>query len=222
MIELLELRKNVVIDGQDTNILSVEGFVFEDGKTYLLTGGSGSGKTTLLNIISGLTLPTSGAVFCGDVEINALSETQRDKFRAKNVGYIFQDFNLIENYTVYDNVSAALYLTGDKKDIPPRVNGVLKNAGLESRTNVKVSRLSGGEKQRVALCRAIVKKPNILLADEPTGNLDKTNAKKVMTEIIELAKTHGALLIVVSHDTDYTDMFDVVLDISDINKKEGE
>jgi len=221
MIELTGITKKVMIDGKRVNILSIDSLVFESGLTYLLKGRSGSGKTTLLNIISGLTLPTSGGIYVDGVKINALSEIERDKYRAKSVGYIFQDFNLIEEFNVYDNVVAALSLTGDKTNIAGRVNNLLASMNLNGRANTKVSKLSGGEKQRVALCRAIVKHPTVLLADEPTGNLDKANADRVIKEIIDKANADKATLITVSHDISYSGLFDKIINMEDICLDDG-
>ena len=217
MIELNEVK--VVYD--DYCVLDIPFLQFEDGKSYLIKGESGTGKTTLFNIISGLKLPDEGNVFVSDVPINTLSERERDVFRAENVGYIFQDFNLLDGFTSLGNVIVPMTFLKQKITYKKACAAALKaleSVGLEDKANVKINKLSGGEKQRVAIARATVNFPKVLLADEPTGNLDRNNARKIMEELLSASQKTGATLLVISHDLSFGDMFDNVLDIYDFNK----
>jgi len=208
------------------SVLDIDYLELEDGVTYLIKGESGTGKTTLFNVISGLKLPDSGIVQVGDEFVHIMKEKDRDSFRAKNIGYIFQDFNLFDGFSALENVIVPLtflnksYVKNDKKDNKEVALEALKKVGLEKKASIKVNKLSGGEKQRVAIARAIVSSPKILLADEPTGNLDRRNSGEIMDLLISLAKENNSTMLVISHDLSMSDKFDKVLDIFDFNKKE--
>ncbi len=183
---------------------------FEDGKAYILLGASGCGKSTLLNMIAGILSPDTGEIEVGGSVMNALSQKEKDDFRIRNIGYIFQDFKLIENMTVADNIDI-LRLEGIDTS---GADDLLRRLGMDGKRNRRVRQLSGGEKQRVAIVRALVKKPEIILADEPTGNLNFEIGKQVVEELMEVSK--GKTLIAVSHDDRLCGYFDEVIDMNSV------
>lgn len=195
---------------------------FESGKSYMLLGASGCGKSTLLNMIAGILSPTEGSVTIDGVNMTAASQKERDKFRIESIGYIFQDFKLIEEMTVADNISI-LKLEG--VDISG-TDEMLKKLGIFEKKNSKIKHLSGGQKQRVAIARALVKKPDIILADEPTGNLNFAVGEQVIKELIEVSR--GKTLIAVTHDDRLARYFDEVVDMNEMTcgmrdtQKEGQ
>lgn len=219
MIILQDIKRSY--DGR--LVLDVPYCEFEDGKSYFIKGESGTGKTTLFNLISGLALPEEGIVQVGDDMVQCMTERQRDAFRAQNVGYVFQDFNLFDGFTALENVLVPIAFVEQKaraKDAKARAMDALGKVGLADKSGIKVNKLSGGEKQRVAIARALVNVPKVLLADEPTGNLDKRNSAHIMDLLIDSARACGATLLVVSHDLSLAEKFDVVLDVSDVNRQE--
>lgn len=219
MIVLQDIIKS--FDGR--TVLRIPYCEFEDGATYFIKGESGTGKTTLFNIISGLTLPDEGIVSVGDCMVHLLSEKERDVYRSKNIGYVFQDFNLFDGFDALENVLLPLTLVAQKvggRSAKERAMAALRSTGMDTLARTKVNKLSGGEKQRVAIARAIVNMPKILLADEPTGNLDRKNSAKIRDLLINAAHECGATLLVISHDLSLSDAFDHVLDIADINEAE--
>jgi len=172
----------------------------DDTGLVALIGTSGSGKTTLLNVIGGLDYANKGKVFINDTLANSRLSSKVDKIRNLNIGYIFQDYKLIENLSVYENVSIVLKMIGikDKEEIKKRVEFVLDKVGILRYKRRPVSTLSGGERQRVGIARAIVKDPDIILADEPTGNLDSKNSLEIMKIIKSISK--NKLVILVTHE----------------------
>lgn len=186
------------------------------GEFVVLLGRSGSGKSTLLNILSGIDEPSSGRVIIDDVDITALSEHERTLFRRNNVGFIFQLFNLIPTLTVQENVLLPLELTGKlKKAHHQHVTKLLKAVGLSERANSFPDRLSGGEQQRVAILRAMIHQPTLLLADEPTGNLDTDTSRKVMKLLTTLVRKEGKTLVLVTHNQELAQSADRVFRIRD-------
>lgn len=183
---------------------------FESGRSYMLLGASGCGKSTLLNMIAGILSPTEGSVTIDGVNMTESSQKARDKFRIESIGYIFQDFKLIEDMTVADNISI-LRLEG--VDISG-TDEMLKKLGIYEKKNSKIKHLSGGQKQRVAIARALVKKPDIILADEPTGNLNFAVGEQVIKELIEVSR--GKTLIAVTHDDRLARYFDEVVDMNEM------
>ena len=188
--------------------------VFEDGKSYVILGASGCGKSTYLNMLAGVISPTEGVITVDGTDVTALDQRKKDALRVSAIGYIFQDFRLIEEMTVEDNIDI-LKLEGVSTD---KTDAVLETLGILEKKHQKVDRLSGGEKQRVAIARALVKEPKIILADEPTGNLNYLIGRKVMEELISAAK--GKTLICVTHDDRLAELFDVVLDMNEIAEAE--
>ena len=194
----------------DDTVINYKNIVFEDGKSYVLLGASGCGKSTLLNMLAGVITPTSGAIYFDGEEMSRKSQKQKDKFRIKKIGYIFQDFKLIEEMTVEDNINV-LRLEGVKTSA---MDDVLGKLGILSKKKKKVKQLSGGERQRVAIARAFVKAPEIILADEPTGNLNYEIGRSVVEEMLKIAK--GKTLVAVTHDDRLAPLFDCTIDMNDI------
>ena len=182
--------------------------VFEDGKSYMLLGASGCGKSTLLNMIAGILSPEAGEIFIGDEEMTKKSQKEKDKFRIQKIGYIFQDFKLIPEMTVMDNINI---LRLERVDTS-HADEILEKLEMLNKKNKKVKHLSGGEKQRVAIARAIVKMPEIILADEPTGNLNFEIGEAVIKQLIEISK--GKTLIAVTHDERLGRYFDYTIDMN--------
>ena len=173
-----------------------------DSTFTALTGKSGSGKTTLLKIIGGLESPTSGTVAYDGVFINEMSEERSSFFRNNNLGFIFQDYFLEENYTVFENVSIPLVISGvPKKKIQLLAEKQLEAVDMLSKRNSLIKKLSGGEKQRTAIARAMINDPAVILADEPCGNLDSENSKNIM-RILRNAVNNGKTVILVTHDNE--------------------
>lgn len=181
---------------------------FEKGKSYMLLGASGCGKSTLLNMISGILSPEKGTIEIAGEDMTKKSQKQKDKFRIEKIGYIFQDFKLIDEMTVMDNIGI---LRLEKVDISD-IDNVLRSLEILDKKNKKVKHLSGGEKQRVAIARAIVKKPEIILADEPTGNLNFSIGEAVIKQLVEISK--GKTLIAVTHDERLGKYFDCTVDMN--------
>ncbi len=216
--------KNVVMKYQDNGTeieaLKIKKLKIEDGKKVAFVGSSGCGKTTLFNLISGMIIPTEGSIEVEDMNITDLTEAERDLYRANHIGYIFQDFNLFPEFTVMQNVTLPMTFSKrySKKEINELAKDMLKKVGMDEKANQKVKTLSGGEKQRVAIARSIVNKPNVILADEPTGNLDYKNGVKIMQLIMDIAKEENATLIVITHNNSQLDMFDEVVNIEELNE----
>ena len=206
MIKTTNLSKHF----QNETAIDYRDLVFEDGKSYMLLGASGCGKSTLLNMIAGILSPESGSIEIGGVEMTSKSQKEKDKFRINKIGYIFQDFKLIPEMTVIDNINI---LKLEKVDTSA-ADEVLESLGILDKKNKKVKHLSGGEKQRVAIARAIVKKPDIILADEPTGNLNFAIGEAVIKQLIEISK--GKTLIAVTHDERLGKYFDCTIDMNEV------
>ena len=183
---------------------------FIDGKSYMLLGASGCGKSTLLNMIAGILSPEKGIIEINNENIVDFNQKQKDKFRIEKVGYIYQDFKLINEMSVIDNINI---LKLEKIDVSS-ADKVLEKLGILNKKNKKIKNLSGGEKQRVAIARAIVKEPDIILADEPTGNLNFTIGEAVIKELIEVSK--GKTLIAVTHDERLGKYFDFIIDMNEV------
>ena len=206
MIEI----KNLVKQFQNETEIEYRDITFEAGKSYMLLGASGCGKSTLLNMIAGILSPTKGTITVDGTEISSVPQKHKDSFRIKNIGYIFQDFKLINDMTVADNIGI-LRLEG--VDISG-MDDMLRSLDIYEKKNSKIKHLSGGQKQRVAIARALVKHPDIILADEPTGNLNFSIGEQVIKELTNISK--GKTLIAVTHDDRLAKYFDVIIDMNDM------
>ena len=196
-------------------VLSKINFSFKQGKIYSLMGPSGSGKSTLLNLLSLIDIPTSGTIKILNNSIDFSLKSQNDKLRAKKIGIIYQDNNLLNDFTVIENVYLArLCLEENKEKAILDAKKLIKKLGLSNRENHLSSELSGGEMQRVAIARALINSPDIILADEPTGSLDMKNAKEVFKILLKL-KNKNRLIIFATHNRFFANMADCKLEMID-------
>lgn len=201
MIVVRHLAMRLAAGGHTVTILDDITLEIPRKQMVAIVGPSGSGKSTLLGLIAGLDKPTSGSIWLDEVEITALPESQMARFRRQKIGYIFQSFHLIPTLTAWENVAVPLELNGDP-DAHRRAADLLAAVGLRDRLTHYPVQLSGGEQQRVAVARAFACRPPILLADEPTGNLDSTNGRQVIELLLGLNRDHGSTLVLVTHDPD--------------------
>jgi putative ABC transport system ATP-binding protein len=201
-------RVHRVLEAADATIL--------DGQVVAVTGRSGSGKSTLLNLISGIDAPESGSVEVDGTCVTALREPARTLFRRAHIGFVYQFFNLIPTLNVMENVRLVLELNGVRgAAADARSRSALAELGLAGREHSAVDQLSGGEQQRVAIARALVHRPRLLLADEPTGNLDEATAREVLPVLLALTRTRGTTLVIVTHDRSVSVLADRVLELSE-------
>ncbi|MAZ40851.1 hypothetical protein CL654_01940 [bacterium] len=198
-------------------------FAAKKDEIVLIMGPSGSGKTTLLTIIGSLLSADSGNVYYGNTNITSLPKKKLPEIRSRKIGFVFQSFNLLKSLTVLENVAVVLEMNGYQSyDAQSKSIEILKELGLGDRLNYRVQDLSGGEKQRVSIARALVTNPDIVLADEPTANLDSKSGHKVMELLTSIAKKLNKAVIIVSHDSRLMDIADRVLWMEDGKLKEGE
>jgi putative ABC transport system ATP-binding protein len=195
--------------------LRVPQLVIDKGAKVAMVGPSGSGKTTLLNLMAGITLPTAGSVVTNGAEVSSLGDADRREFRIRHIGLVFQAFELLEHLTVLDNIllayriSAALKLNGGVRE---RAAMLARDVGIGDKLHRYVRRLSQGERQRVAICRALLPQPPLLLCDEPTGNLDPANKQHVLDILVAYVEKTGATMVTVTHDHEILPRFDTVVD----------
>ena len=202
MLKALNISKDFN-DGarDDLHVLKEVTFTLEHAETAAIIGSSGSGKTTLLNILGGLDEPSSGQVFLNDVDVHKLSEKERCSVRNSNFGFIYQFHHLLPEFTALENVAMPLLIKGDSiEEATRRAEKVLDDVGLKHRLSHKPSELSGGERQRAAIARALIHRPECILADEPTGNLDRKNAGLAIDLIVNLNKDYKTSLVIVTDD----------------------
>ena len=205
MIKTNNLNKVFTTEEIETTALNKVNFEIKQGEFVAIMGPSGCGKSTLLNLIGLLDNPTDGQLFFLDHEVSNYTERQRANLRKENIGFVFQSFNLIDELTVFENVELPLlYLGVSSADRKKRVNEVLETVGIMHRVNHFPQQLSGGQQQRVAVARAVVSKPKLILADEPTGNLDSSHGEEVMKMLTEL-NDDGTTIIQVTHSPAYAE-----------------
>ena len=221
--DLLFNYRNVHEVGKSAFGMRIDAFTVPAGASAALVGPSGSGKTTLLSLIAGTLRPSSGSISVNDQIISKFSERALGGFRIHNVGQVFQTFELLNYLTVIENVMLPWFITGEgrKKEIRKRAIELLGNVGLESKALSRPDELSQGEQQRVAVCRAMLNHPAILLADEPTGNLDQQNKQNVVDLLQKQARIYDSTLLMVTHDESLLAQFDLVLDIRSIATSPG-
>jgi putative ABC transport system ATP-binding protein len=217
MLSVADLTKSFVSpEGGRAEIVRVGRFELAAGEQRALRGESGSGKTTFLNLIAGILAADGGRVELDGIDLAALPEAKRDRLRADKIGYIFQTFNLLQGYTVLENVLLGMSFGPRGLD---RVHAVelLRRVGLEYRLGHFPRQLSTGQQQRVAVARALANRPKLVLADEPTGNLDRTSAREALALIREVCRENGAALLLVSHDDGVLAQFEGMQDFAVIN-----
>ena len=189
-----------------------------------LIGPSGCGKTTLLHLIAGIALPASGRVRTNGVDVTALDDGARRDFRIRSIGLVFQEFELLEYLSVLDNILLPYRINPSLRLETPvreRAESLARRVGIGDKLARMATRLSHGEKQRVAVCRALIAEPELILADEPTGNLDPTNKKRVLDILIDYAEEHAATLLMVTHDRDLLERFERVIDFKALRSGES-
>ena len=199
MIRVENLTMRLHAGGQMVNILHSLTFDVQQKQVVAVVGPSGSGKSTLLGLLAGLDKPTSGSISLNGHEITSWNEYQLAHFRRRQIGYIFQAFHLIPTFTALENVALPLELSGEPMAVE-RAHQLLQSVGLQDRHGHYPAQLSGGEQQRIAVARAFACRPPILLADEPTGNLDSATGQLVIDLLLKLHRDHGSTLVLVTHD----------------------
>ncbi|MDA8828788.1 ABC transporter ATP-binding protein [Candidatus Pelagibacter bacterium] len=218
LISLKNISKSFS-NNKKINVLKRINYSFTKGKIYSLVGPSGSGKSTLLNVLSLIDKPTTGSLLINKTPVNFNENAKNDKIRSSKIGIIYQQNNLLPDFTALENVYlAGLALTNDKKNSIERAKEIIKKMGLSSREAHFPSELSGGEMQRIAMARALINEPEIILADEPTGSLDHTTAKEVFNVLYKL-KNKNRLIIYATHNRFFANMADCKLEMIDGNIK---
>jgi len=219
-LSIRNLKKTYVEPGgRRLPILNVETFDIADAEQVVLIGSSGGGKTTLLNVIAGVTSADSGTVVIDGTDVTKLPEAARDRFRALKIGYVFQTFNLLPAFTALENVLLGMSFSGRKANRSHAVE-LLERVGLEHRLSHRPTKLSVGEQQRVAVARALANEPSLLLADEPTANVDTANQDNILKLIRDACTENGVSLMMVTHSQDVASQFARVEQLSDFNKPE--
>lgn len=207
---------NLSYDNRDRVIFKNLDARFQAGKVSVILGKSGKGKSSLLNLIAGIDTPERGDIFIGTSQVSKMDDTARTRFRRRHIGFVFQSFNLIPVLTVLENVSLVSRLDGRPlNDCLDRAVYLLADMGLEDRKDDFPDRLSGGEQQRVAVARALINDPAVILADEPTGNLDSKTGSKILDLIASQAKRFGKTLVMVTHSRDALAYADQVFSVQD-------
>ncbi len=206
--------------GRQLPVLNIANFQMASGEQVVLVGSSGGGKTTLLNVIAGITAADEGDVLIGGTNVAKLSEAARDRFRAERIGYVFQTFNLLPAFTALENVLLGMSFGGQKAD-KARAVDLLKQVGLSHRLNHKPAQMSVGEQQRTSVARALVNTPRLLLADEPTANVDSANQQTILDLLRKSCRDSGVSLLLVTHAPEVASQFDRVEKLADFNRPQG-
>ena len=217
VLEVADLVKTYLApDGEKQTVIDVPKFSLGDGELVALRGSSGSGKTTFLNLVAGILEADSGRIVIDGVDMESLDEAGRDRMRAEKLGYVFQTFNLLQGYTAIENVE--LGMAFGRGVAAGRARELLDRVGLTERHDYLPRQLSVGQQQRVALARALANRPRLVLADEPTGNLDAKRAQDAIDLLLEVCRETGAALLLVSHDATVLSRFENVRDLADVNR----
>ncbi len=213
-IILENISKSYSEGAKNRNVLSNLNLELNEGELAVLLGRSGSGKSTLLNIISGIDTPDTGKVLISGTDLATLTEKERTLFRRNNIGFVFQSFNLISTLTALENVLLPLHLKGMKEEEShEKANHFLAEVGLSERADSYPDRLSGGEQQRIAIARALAHQPMLILADEPTGNLDYETDRQILDMLNMLVREHRRTILLATHDRDICAMADRVFEL---------
>lgn len=216
LIKVQDVWKTYKLGEVDLTVLKGISLVINQGSFVAIMGPSGSGKSTLLHILGGLDVPTRGKVFLEKEDITELSEDDLVEIRGKKIGFVFQQFNLLHNLTALENVMLPMVFQGvPEKKRMERAKKLLTDFGLRERFFHKPGELSGGERQRIAIARSLANDPEIIVADEPTGNLDSTTGKKIMNIFIDLHRNQNKTIIVVTHDPNIADYTEETINIKD-------
>ncbi|MDP1689563.1 MAG: ATP-binding cassette domain-containing protein [bacterium] len=214
LIELADIWKTFNLGGVETKALAGLDLHIWEGDFVAIIGASGSGKSTALNILGFLDQPTSGNIFFNGKDVSKLSDDEKTEFRSKTFGFVFQQYNLIPWLTAYENVTLPLIFSGKKVEAK-KIETSFQEIGLRERSTHRPFELSGGEQQRTALLRALANDPEIILGDEPTGNLDSETGNKILNMLIDLNKSRKKTLIIVTHDADIAEKADQVITFKD-------
>ncbi len=218
VVNISDLKFSYRSGTESLEVLRIPEWELQDGGRVAISGPSGSGKTTLLNIVAGLLVPGEGRVeVCGE-RLDKMGEASRDRFRANHLGYIFQNFNLLQGFTALENVLLAETFSGKKAAGSALAKELLDRVGLSARMHHYPSQMSIGEQQRVAVARALANKPDLVLADEPTGSLDPKNSREVVKLLKETAAERGVGLMVVTHEREIAEAFEQQVLFLDVNK----
>jgi putative ABC transport system ATP-binding protein len=204
-------------NGEVLPILDVPLLQLEAGEQVVIRGSSGGGKTTLLNVIAGLATPDAGRIVVDTTDITRLPEAARDRFRARHIGFVFQTFNLLAGFTALENVLLGMTFTGQRHD-PRRATELLGRVGLGQRLSHRPAALSVGEQQRVAVARALVNRPVLLLADEPTANIDPAHQQQVIDLLREVCRAENVAMLLVTHSPEVARRFDRVEHLENLNR----
>lgn len=215
MIVLQEIYKKFSSGKSKTDALIDVNLKIREGEFVAITGPSGSGKTTLLNIIGGLDSPTKGKVFINDFDLKHMNDDELSNYRNKQIGFIFQEFHLEPFLSVRKNILLPTLFDGHMHDVEAYADELLKEVKLVKKSHSKANELSGGEKQRTAIARALINKPKIIIADEPTGNLDQETGETIINLLKNLQKTHNITLIIATHDKEIARLAERIIHIED-------
>ena len=219
MLLLKDVKKSFVEpDGTPLPILDIAEFRVAPGEQMVLVGRSGCGKTTLLHVIAGISRPDSGKVRINDWDITLMSEAECDRFRAEHVGYVFQTFNLLRGFSALENVLLAMRFTGRRAD-RARARHLLDRVGVGHRATHKPAMLSVGEQQRVAVARALANRPKLLLADEPTANVDAGHQQQVLDLLRQTCRKEQVALVLVTHSSEVARQFERIDQLEEFNRR---
>jgi len=214
MIELHGVSKTVDSGGQPLTILHPLDYTISSGQFVAIVGPSGSGKSTLLGLLAGLDAPTSGSIIIDGTDITRLSEDQLARLRGEKIGFVFQFFHLVPSLTAFENILIPMEIVG-RRNATERARELLHEVGLTDRAHHYPSQLSGGEQQRIAIGRALANDPPIVLADEPTGNLDSTTGRHIMELLMRVHRARNTTLVLVTHDAELSSLADTRLVLRD-------
>jgi putative ABC transport system ATP-binding protein len=214
IIEARQVSKTYLVDNRQIRILDDISLSIAEGEFIAITGNSGSGKTTLLSLLSGLDKPNAGRVLINQIDVTDLSEDELAPLRNETIGFVFQSFHLVPSLNALENVSFPAELRNDKEAVKKAI-ALVERVGLCDRRTNFPQQLSGGEKQRIAICRALINNPKIIFADEPTGNLDSANSDAILSLLHELHIERGTTLILATHSNDIAALADRVVSLND-------